>query len=180
MNEIWKDIEGYDGKYQVSNLGRIRSVDRITTDKNGRQWFVKGCIRKPSLTASGYLRIPLETYPEISIHRAVANAFVPGYFEGAQVNHIDENRQNNRWDNLEWVTPKGNINHGSCIKKIQEANERRLDFVIEQYSPEGKLIITYPSQHAAARALNVRQSRIFHVIEHGGKVKGYILKRKNK
>lgn len=178
MSEIWKDIEGYDGRYQVSNLGRVRSVDFTVIDKNGRQWHHKGQIMKIQISTSGYPQVMAFGYPHIAIHRAVAMAFVPGYFNGAQVNHIDENKQNNRWNNLEWVTPKENVNHGSRNKRSRETKEKLYGCPVEQYTIDGKLITSYPSQNEAARAIGVLQGAIYRVIKNNRPLKGYLFKRK--
>ncbi|GAA3261282.1 HNH homing endonuclease [Lactococcus lactis subsp. lactis] len=122
--EIWRPIKSYgidyEGIYEVSDLGRVRSLSRL--DSNGRP--IKGVIMKPNLN---------KPYPEVSlsknaksktalIHRLVADAFVEGHFEGARVNHIDENKQNNRADNLEWVTVLYNNTYGTRLDRVSNAN----------------------------------------------------------
>ena len=112
MEEIWKDIDGYEGKYQVSDLGRVRSMPRVALDTKGRRQQVKGIILKPN-DRKGYDSVRLRDngrYDVFSVHRLVGMAFVPGYFDGAVINHKDENPKNNRADNLEWVTISEN-NH---------------------------------------------------------------------
>ena len=173
MTEIWKDIEGYDHKYQVSNLGRVRSVYHV--DELGR--FQKGKILKPRPVKGGYLSRHIRKYKDIKVHRAVALAFVPGYFEGAEVNHIDENRQNNRWDNLEWVTSKQNANHGTRNEKLRKIGEDKFGKPTEQYSPEGELISILPSESAAARVAGVTVRRIQKVLDTNQKAGGYFFKR---
>lgn len=107
MEEIWKDIKGFEDKYQVSNLGRIKSLK----DKNGkyREKILKQCI-----TQKGYLSIYLSLESKkytYTIHRLVAQTFIPNTENKPQVNHIDGNKTNNRVDNLEWVTNQENSNH---------------------------------------------------------------------
>ena len=178
MTEIWKDIEGYEG-YQVSNIGRVRSVDRII---NGRGWH-KGKIlcngRLLSIVdnANGYLKVVIKG-KNMYIHRLVAKHFVDGYFKGADVNHKDENKANNKADNLEWVTRKYNLNYGQHNEKVRETKAKLYGVAVEQYNVEGTLIASYPSQHAAARALNVSLHKIQDSIIKGSTYKGYILKRK--
>jgi hypothetical protein len=134
IEEIWRDIIGFEGICQVSNKGNIKTLPRVTNSfqvtksdgsvytKVGRK--VKGAILQPQLRGN---------YPQVSvninakkylftIHREVAKAFlVDSYFEGACVNHIDENKLNNVVENLEWVSYSENINHGTCIQRITES-----------------------------------------------------------
>lgn len=110
MEEIWKDIEGYEGKYQVSNLGRVRSLDR----KIGN-YFRQGKVLKPCVTRNGYLQVYLYNKNSIMkprrIHRLVANAFIPKPKDKLEVNHIDGNKNNNNMENLEWCTSSENKKH---------------------------------------------------------------------
>ena len=111
MNEIWKDIEEYEGLYQVSNLGRVK---RVTTGR-----ILKGCKH-----SGGYLHICLykngSQFTKI-IHRLVAQAFIPNPESKPQVNHIDEDKTNNMVSNLEWSTSNENNNHGTRNKRAGKA-----------------------------------------------------------
>lgn len=176
MTELWKDIEGYEG-YQVSNLGRVRSTDHVDYSKGYKRTF-KSKIRKQQIGTNGYLLVPINNLPNIPVHRAVAKAFVPGYFEGAQVNHKDENRQNNRWDNLEWVTPMENANYGSRNRKCRETKEKLYGQPVEQYTAEGVLIAEYPSKNAAARAMKCSLWYIQRVLDTHRTINGYSFKSK--
>lgn len=175
MNELWKPIEGCDGIYFVSNMGRIKSIDH--TDRLGRPQ--KGRFLTQHTYTGGYLKVKIRRFGDIKVHRAVAKAFVSGYFEGAQVNHKDENRQNNRFDNLEWVTAKENANYGNRNKKCIEAAISKQGCVVEQYDLNGVLIATYPYQRAAANAVGVSLRRMCKVIDTSKTSKGYRFKRKN-
>lgn len=107
MEEIWEDIEGYEGLYQISNLGRV--------------WSVKSNIYLKGGIISGYLSVGLckdRHSTNFLIHRLVAKAFVPNPLNLPQVNHIDEDKFNNRADNLEWCTAKYNSNYGERNSKI--------------------------------------------------------------
>lgn len=182
MTEIWKDIEGYDGKYQVSNMGRVRStnhVGRAGGKGNGLVRMYRGKILKQYLLNSGYWNVPITLYPNILVHRAVAKAFVDGYFEGAVVNHKDENRNNNQADNLEWVTQKDNANYGSHNKKVRETKERLYGCQIEQYTSDWVYIASFPSIISACRALDIDRRNLRRtLIEPNRTAKGFHFKHK--
>lgn len=128
MEEIWKDVVGYEGYYQVSNLGRVRSLDRITS--NGRK--IKGKILSTKVnTPPYYPRVSLSVNGKmklVQVHRLVAQAFVynPDPEHKTQVGHKDESRTNNRADNLEWVTPKENSNMPLHRERVSKANEGKV------------------------------------------------------
>lgn len=112
MKEIWKDIEEYEGIYQVSNLGRVRSLDRL----DGANHRLNGKVLKIRKNTHGYLDISLyknSVSSNNTIHRLVAEAFIPNPENKPQVNHIDEDKTNNSLANLEWMTAKENNNHGT-------------------------------------------------------------------
>ena len=120
MEEIWKDVKGFEGYYQVSNLGQVRSIDRDVTYSNGVVTHHKGRLIKPSTNQKGYLQIHLQRQDDklyITVHKLVALHFVEGYAEGLQVNHKDENKLNNRADNLEWCSPTYNVNYGTNLQR---------------------------------------------------------------
>jgi hypothetical protein len=111
--EIWKDINGYEGYYQVSNQGNIRSLDRFD-GVHDRQ----GTIIKPTLKQNGYLQVGLRKHRArkwFGVHRLVAIHFIENPDNKPQVNHIDGNKLNNTVENLEWVTGKENQNHAARL-----------------------------------------------------------------
>lgn len=110
QSEIWKEVEGYNGVYLVSNFGRVKSIDRV----NAKGAKVKGKILKSQKNTSGYNQVSLYNGSRSSrkvhfVHRLVAKAFIDG--EKDSVNHIDGNKDNNNVDNLEWVTKSENTVH---------------------------------------------------------------------
>lgn len=110
----WKDIEGYEGYYQVSNTGEVRSLDRVVYKSNGVAQPRCGRVLPHKENKDGYRIARLSkdgSRRSFHVHSLVAHAFVPGYFEGAEVNHKDYNRTNNVPDNLEWVTHDENIRY---------------------------------------------------------------------
>lgn len=114
--EIWKDIVGYEQFYQISNYGRVRSLDRYVKRCDGVIQFKKGIIKSPKVNEDGYRTITLSKNGEdktIGIHILVAKHFVDNPYNLPEVNHIDFDRQNNYAENLEWCTHKDNIKHSS-------------------------------------------------------------------
>lgn len=111
MEEIWKPIQGYEGRYEVSNLGRFRGLPREIVYKDGRKGMLKGGLLKGAATGNGYLTIALNSKVKKLAHRIVAEAFLGPTEYRKTVNHIDGNKTNNRADNLEWATFQQNNVH---------------------------------------------------------------------
>lgn len=123
MEEIWKDIVNHPG-YQVSDKGRIRTLDRLVKSKNNSYRSVKGQIIKPYLTSFGYLRANLwenQHYKTYFIHRLVWETFKGPVPKGMQVNHINEDKTDNRLENLNLLTPQENCNWGTHNEKIKQS-----------------------------------------------------------
>ena len=120
-NEEWKDVKGFEGRYQVSNMGRVRSLDRLIIGKNGNSYIRKGQMLKPSPNNNkkGYLKVSLSdgnrNYTHIEMQRLVALHFCEGYKPGLVVNHKDECVTNNRADNLEWCTYQYNLTYSDHV-----------------------------------------------------------------
>lgn len=126
-NEIWKDIKGYEGLYQVSNLGRIKSLERKSKTKGNVEYIKKEKVLKERFS-HGYVSVILYkngTKKNFRVHRLVAKAFLVNPKNLPQINHINFNRSDNRIENLEWVTAKENIQHnfknGNVEKIIKNA-----------------------------------------------------------
>ena len=163
MQEIWKDIKGYEGYYQVSNLGRVKSLNYNHTSKEK--------ILSPAINKKGYYVVSLSetTY----VHKLVAETFLPNPDNLPCVNHKDENKQNNVvWinedgsidfekTNLEWCTYKYNINYGTSVKRasIKKINGKKAKTVL-QYDLEGNLIKEWPSVNEIERTLGFRTGNI--------------------
>lgn len=157
MNEeIWRDVLNFEGYYQVSNLGRVRSVDRFVNYKKGfnSKALKKGRLLSPKISNKGYLHLTLmkegKNYYK-SVHRLVAEAFIPNPNNLPYINHINENKIDDRVENLEWCTPKHNVEvyHESRIK-------------IYQYDLKGNFIKTWNSITKAAKSVNGDKTGIGH------------------
>ena len=139
MEEIWGDIEGYEGLYQVSNLGRVKSL-RGKEEK----------ILKAGVGTSGYNFVGLRKSGNVSykqVHRLVALAFIPNIYNMPQVNHKDKNRLNNVVDNLEWCTAQYNIDYSNSKSIIQ-------------YDLQGNYIRTWKSSKEIEKETKIDHSNI--------------------
>lgn len=113
-NEIWKPIPNFEGLYEVSNLGRVKRLDKYINCRNYKKRLLKEKIMKPIRHRDGYNYVRLYNNKKIkivSVHRLVAETFISNLENKSQINHIDGNKTNNNVNNLEWVTPKENIQH---------------------------------------------------------------------
>ncbi len=160
--EVWKKVSGYDGRYEVSSIGRIRSFIGWKS-----RWSEIPRILSPSKTAVGYLQIFLwkrGEYKVMSIHRLVAAAFVENPHGYRYVNHKDGDKLNNSADNLEWCTQSYNIKHAydlglrTFTERTLESNKRRGKSVLQIL--DGKVIAKYPSAAEASRATGIQKANI--------------------
>lgn len=125
MTEIWKDIEGYEKEYQISTYGRVRSYDRFSKQNH----FISGKYITPNRLRTGYLLIRLygrNGFKAKTLHRLVAETFIPNPNNLPEVNHKDENKENNRVDNLEWCTSKYNKHYGTCSERRSKTLSNRI------------------------------------------------------
>ena len=109
--EEWRSIPGYEGLYEVSSYGRVKSLERYKSNNGGIQ-LIKEKILKPHNTKKGYLTVQFSN-KIFKVHRLVAQAFIPNPDNLPMVNHLDEDKTNNRVENLEWCNRKYNCNYGS-------------------------------------------------------------------
>ena len=167
MTEIWLPIEGYENLYEVSNLGRVRSLEHTVIKKNGVKLKVPGKILKPGTNKNGYLKVVLSKngiHRNYYLHRIVSTAFIPNYDKKPCVNHLDEDKTNNTADNLEWCTAKENTNYGTRNKRSSEKRSKPVLCV--------ELNRIFPSLNEAARQLRLSVGNISYVLTGRSKTAG--------
>lgn len=160
--EIWKDIPGWEGIYQVSNFGGIKS---FKVNK-------KGCVMKHTNKTGWYLTFNLKLKGRVTvtkrIHRLVAELFIPNPYKYNMVNHKDMNKQNNCVENLEWVTCSQNVKHAvknkpNMVAAMNHYNRFIRPYPIIQRSLSGEYINTYPNCTEASLATGVCSRNICQV-----------------
>lgn len=186
IDEEWRDVVGYEGYYQISNTGRVRSVDRIETTKRGWTRLRKGSIRKPRINIMGYLNVALSKEnikKNCLLHRIIAQAFIPNPENKPQIDHINTIRNDNRIENLRWVTPRENARNPITKTRYRNPNlgkrlsDSCLAKKIDQYDLNMKYITTFGSAKEAAIQLNCSGSNITNCLK--GKIRkthNYIFK----
>ncbi len=145
MKEVWKDIAGYEGLYQVSNFGRVRSLERVVQHMHSGKLTLPSKLKEPK----GGKR------KQISIHRLVAETFIPNPDGLPCVNHKDENKTNNHVDNLEWCTYKYNTHYGTNIERARKKKGK----AVNQYDLRGNLVNSWESLAEAEGYDHRRTSR---------------------
>lgn len=169
MNEIWKDIPDYEGFYQASSLGRIRSVDRYVTQQGRGKAFTglrKGRIIKQRLQNAGYFLVWLSKQGKIrahTVHRLVAASFIDNPENMMDINHKDGDKKNNSVHNLEWCTRSQNIKHS--YEKLNHKTNGKAVRCIE-------LDIIYSSAAEASRERGISACGIRHVLTGRAKTAG--------
>ena len=152
--EIWKDIEGYEGLYQISNRGNVKSVERMKWNGKGYHKIPER-ILKAKKDKYGYLQVHLSKDGKAKmylVHRLVASAFLENQMGYTEVNHLDEDKTNNCVDNLEWCSRSYNINYGTRNQKISKpviAIDKRTGLILE-----------FSSTHEAERETGIASSNI--------------------
>lgn len=166
MKELWKDIEGYEGDYQVSNLGNVRSLRYGNNGPNQKGTGVKNL--KRIVNSAGYYVVNLYKGGKMKqyfVHRLVAVAFIPNPIMLNEIDHINTNRLDNRINNLRWVTHKENINNpissarrlDKCIKTLKTIKGRlhHSSKRVEQYTKDGALVKVWDSMSDVRRELGI-------------------------
>ena len=167
MTEIWRPIEGYENLYEVSNLGRVRSLERTVIRKNGVKRKVSEKILKPGTQQNGYLMVTLHkngVRRSFYLHRLVLTAFNPNSDKKLQVNHLSEDKTDNSVENLEWCTAKENSNYGTRTKRASEKNRKPVLCV--------ELNQIFPSLKEAARQLSLSVGNLSWVLTGRSKTAG--------
>lgn len=178
MIEQWRDIKDYEGFYQVSNLGNVRSLDRnLQCYFKGKPYIKlrKGSTKVPQLTDDGYYEVGLYKNGKGKahfVHRLVASSFIENTDNLPQVNHIDGNKLNNCVSNLEWCTAKENTNHairiGLRTSEMCRINGRKTKVPVIDLSTG----IYYESMVEAARATNMNESDVSQSVKTGCYARG--------
>ena len=193
MEEVWKDVFEYVGLYQVSNYGRVRSVDRLVVHGNHLK-LVKGRILKMRLAGRGYYVVQLSKNGNVSpfnVHRLVGKTFLENPNNLPQINHKDECKTNNFvWvnpdgsvdeskSNLEWCTHNYNLNYGSHNTNISEHKKGKNTKQVLQFTTDGTLVKEWDSITEAAKANGLYAQNISGVLHcHQATCGGYIWKYK--
>lgn len=157
--EQWKSITGYEGLYEVSSLGRVRSL------WDGRLQIHRTKVLKPMKNKCGYLFVVLFKNGErkmFRVHRLVSEAFIDNPLNKQEVNHKDEDKTNNRVDNLEWMTRNENINYGTHNERVAKAhiNHPKLSKPVLQFTKDEIFVNEYPSIKEVERQTGIANQSI--------------------
>lgn len=170
--KTWKDIPGYEGLYQASIFGYVRSVDRIIyKGKHLTPSKVKGQIIAPWIDSSGYLKVDLYKNGNKrceKLHRLIAKTFISNPENKETINHKDENPLNNTVKNLEWMTNQENVNYGTRIQRVKEKQGMH----ILRIAPD-KTVSYFFTLHEAERKTGISRQSISYAIKHKTLLKGF-------
>ena len=164
MNEVWKDIPNYENLYQVSNLGRVKSLKKEKKRKNNCKQTFQEKILSQGLGENGYLTVQLfknKIGKTFTVHKLIAQTFISNPNNYVCINHKDENKLNNCVDNLEWCTYKYNNNYNSKSKKIRlKLINGKLSKRVLQYDLQDNFIKEWESTREIERVLNYKNQSI--------------------
>lgn len=158
-NEEWRDVVGYEGLYKVSNLGRVKMLERkVLANKSIKT--IKEHLIKQIKSPKGYLFVDLWTKNKnkrVGVHICVLMSFCPTNNSSLECNHINENRDDNRIENLEWLTHKENLNYGNRTQKHKQAllNHPKMSKGVILCDKKGNVIKEYPSMREVIRELHI-------------------------
>lgn len=172
QEEIWKDVLGYEGLYQVSNLGRVKSLSRIVKYQENHSGLRKERILKQNITKSGYVHVVIcinKLKKTVKIHRLVALAFIKNIENKHLVNHINGIKYDNKVENLEWVTSSENIIHAhkTGLKKGIRGNESHLSKLTIKEVEKIRLIHSKGkiSKKEIAEMFNISRAQVYRIIK---------------
>lgn len=151
MEEIWKPVKDFEDKYEISNMGRVKSLQREVRGISNCKRIFPSKILKQSNNGYGYYIVNLckNNKPKISyVHRLVAQAFIPNPDNLPEVNHKDENKANNCVDNLEWCTSKYNANYGTRNERFTSKKREKYSKMVVKKNLEDKTIEIIPMYEA--------------------------------
>ena len=180
MEEVWKDSPGYEGMYQVSNLGQVRSYGRYCNNRYNKVWR-PGRILSAGKDNKGYLTVVLclnDTRHTVKVHRLVAELFIDNPENKDQVNHINGNKQENCVANLEWCTQSENMMHAWQIglqSRVHKKNDSR-SFKVTQHNDDMEIVGKFPSMMEAERQTGINGASIARAAKKGGRAGGYFWK----
>ena len=155
--EEWRPIQGYEGKYEVSNYGSVRSIDHTVRNGHGYR-VVRGRVLKTDITCNGYEMLRLgKNGKHKAVHRLVANAFIPNPNNLPDVNHKDENKSNNLYTNLEWCNHSYNALYGTCQERLRKYKNTPVLMVDKK---SGEVLGLYESMKIAMEKTGVNKVTI--------------------
>lgn len=161
---LWRAITGYEGYYEVSTTGRIRSLDRVVIDRRDQKRLLRGHEMKLTHNADGYMVVNLRKFGKsevVGVHILVATAFLPNPHNLPMVNHIDGVKEHNNIENLEWATYSYNNIHA-----LQHKLRKPRSSEIVQLTEDGEIVDVYDSAAEAARRTGISSAAILQCVNH--------------
>lgn len=179
--ELWRPIEGFDGLYEISSHGRVKSLGRVSSRisrlGNMATTSFPAKILKPGLSGSGYHQLVLRTKGKQDsrhqIHRIVAIAFISNPLNKGYVNHKDGNRLNNHVDNLEWVTNQENVLHAMNVLGTMRNKQKENPFAKRVTLRSWDLELTFYTHREAAKFLGVKEVTFHASKRYNRRINGY-------